>query len=132
MLGRTGDVLPGTLSIRLPVASDLVRVLAAEARGRRTWRTCLAAARIASASASRLAGRLSVRCLCHACRMPDFGIDLADWFVSNAGQVDRDLTRYFGEGKDKFTGRWFEEFAAIGDPNPIRSIRRPRSRSAIC
>src|SRR3954468_997157 len=49
--------------------------------------------------------------------MPDFGINLADWFATNAEQVDRDLTRYFGGGRDKFTGRWFDEFAAIGDPN---------------
>jgi Family of unknown function (DUF6308) len=49
--------------------------------------------------------------------MPDFGIDLADWFATNAEQVDSHLTRYFGGSKDKFTGRWFEEFAAIGDPN---------------
>src|SRR5690242_21876121 len=55
--------------------------------------------------------------LCHACLMPDFGIDLAEWFATNAEQVRRDLTRYFGGGKDKFTGRWFDEFAAIGDPN---------------
>src|SRR5258707_12691662 len=49
--------------------------------------------------------------------MPDFGINLADWFATNAEQVDSRLTRYFGGGKDKFTGRWFEEFAAMGDPN---------------
>jgi hypothetical protein len=49
--------------------------------------------------------------------MPNFGLDLTAWFTRNAEQVSRDLTRYFGGGKDKFTGRWFEEFAAIGDPN---------------
>ncbi|TGB44648.1 DUF6308 family protein [Mycolicibacterium peregrinum] len=43
--------------------------------------------------------------------------DLAEWFSTNAEQVDRDLRRYFGGGRDSFTGRWFEEFAAIGDPN---------------
>ena len=46
-----------------------------------------------------------------------FGFDLANWFIENADQVDRDLTRYFGGGKSPFTGRWFEEFAPIGDPN---------------
>jgi hypothetical protein len=49
--------------------------------------------------------------------MPRFGFNLTDWFTNNADAVDRDLKRYFGGGKDKFTGRWFEDFAAIGDPN---------------
>lgn len=49
--------------------------------------------------------------------MPAFGIDLAQWFIQHADQVRHDLARYFGGGRDKFTGRWFEEFAAIGDPN---------------
>lgn len=49
--------------------------------------------------------------------MPNFGLDLAAWFTQNAEDVGRDLTRYFGGGAEKFTGRWFEEFAAIGDPN---------------
>lgn len=49
--------------------------------------------------------------------MPKFALDLVDWFKDNAEQVDRHLKRYFGGGTDKFTGRWFEEFAALGDPN---------------
>jgi hypothetical protein len=46
-----------------------------------------------------------------------FGFDLANWFTDNADQIQRDLTSYFGGGEDRFTGRWFDEFAAIGDPN---------------
>jgi hypothetical protein len=46
-----------------------------------------------------------------------FGFDLADWFTVNADQIQRDLSTYFGGGKEPFTGRWFDEFAAIGDPN---------------
>lgn len=49
--------------------------------------------------------------------MTKFRFDLAAWFVDNADQVRRDLARYFGGGKEPFTGRWFEEFAAIADPN---------------
>ena len=49
--------------------------------------------------------------------MPTFGFDLTDWFTSNAKAVDGNLQPYFGGGKDAFTGRWFEEFASIGDPN---------------
>jgi hypothetical protein len=50
--------------------------------------------------------------------VPRFRFDLTDWFTSNAEAVERDLKRYFGGDKsDAFTGRWFEEFAAIGDPN---------------
>jgi len=49
--------------------------------------------------------------------MPSFGLDLANWFTTHADQVESHLKRYFGGGKDKFTGRWFDEFAAIGDPN---------------
>lgn len=48
---------------------------------------------------------------------PRFAFDLAEWFSTNAEQADHDLRRYFGGGRDAFTGRWFEEFAAIGDPN---------------
>lgn len=48
---------------------------------------------------------------------PRFAVDLAEWFSTNAEQVDHDLRRYFGGGRDAFTGRWFEEFATIGDPN---------------
>ncbi|OBG42933.1 DUF6308 family protein [Mycolicibacterium fortuitum] len=46
-----------------------------------------------------------------------FAFDLAEWFSTNGEQVAHDLRRYFGGGRDSFTGRWFEEFAAIGDPN---------------
>jgi hypothetical protein len=46
-----------------------------------------------------------------------FNFDLAAWFTDNADQVRRDLQGYFGGGTEPFTGRWFEEFAAIGDPN---------------
>jgi hypothetical protein len=31
--------------------------------------------------------------------------------------VESHLKRYYGGGKDKFTGRWFDEFAVTGDPN---------------
>ncbi|WP_131812627.1 DUF6308 family protein [Mycolicibacterium peregrinum] len=48
---------------------------------------------------------------------PRFAFDLAEWFSKNAEHVDRNLKRYFGGGSDAFTGRWFEEFAAIGEPN---------------
>ena len=50
--------------------------------------------------------------------MPGFAFDLAEWFTKHAEQVNRDLGRYFG-GKpgDQFTGRWFDDFAAVGDPN---------------
>lgn len=50
--------------------------------------------------------------------MPNFNFDLGDWFENNASQVHHDLDRYFGgKPKDLFTGRWFERFAVIGDPN---------------
>ncbi|MEW5812234.1 MAG: DUF6308 family protein [Actinomycetota bacterium] len=50
--------------------------------------------------------------------MPEFAFDLAEWFTEHAEQVERDLRRYFG-GKpgNQFTGRWFDHFAAIADPN---------------
>jgi Family of unknown function (DUF6308) len=36
----------------------------------------------------------------------------------HSDEVDRNLRRYFdGEAGDQFTGRWFDHFAAIGDPN---------------
>jgi hypothetical protein len=47
----------------------------------------------------------------------EFAFDLGDWFRDNAEQVRRDLARYFGGGDDAFTGRWFERFAALGDPD---------------
>lgn len=49
--------------------------------------------------------------------MARFGRDLAAWFTDNADQIRKDLQGYFGGGKERFTGRWFDEFAAIGDPN---------------
>jgi hypothetical protein len=54
-------------------------------------------------------GRLLMAC---------FKIELAQSFDENAERVDHDLRRYFG-GKpgDLFTGRWFDHFAAMGDPN---------------
>lgn len=50
-------------------------------------------------------------------RMTRFGRDLTAWFTDNADQVNSDLKGYFGGGADPFTGRWFDEFAAMGDPN---------------
>lgn len=49
--------------------------------------------------------------------MTTFRFDLAEWFADNADQVRSDLVGYFAGGKRPFTGRWFEELAAIGDPN---------------
>lgn len=49
--------------------------------------------------------------------MTKFRFDLAEWFSDNADQIRSDLVGYFGGGKQPFTGRWFEELAAIGDPN---------------
>jgi hypothetical protein len=49
--------------------------------------------------------------------MPAFAFDLAEWFTVNAEQVDRHLRRYFGKAANQFTGRWFDHFAAIADPN---------------
>jgi hypothetical protein len=50
--------------------------------------------------------------------MTRFGRDLAEWFTNNADQVCQDLKSYFGgTAESAFTGRWFDEFAAIGDPN---------------
>lgn len=42
-----------------------------------------------------------------------FAFDLAAWFEKNAEQIATDFDRYF----TSFTGRWFEHFGAIGDPN---------------
>lgn len=42
-----------------------------------------------------------------------FAFDLAAWFEWNAEQIATDFDRYF----TSFTGRWFEQFGAIGDPN---------------
>ena len=50
--------------------------------------------------------------------MAGFKIDLAQWFADNSERIDRDLRRYFdGKPGDLFTGRWFDHFAAMGDPN---------------
>ncbi|ODQ93427.1 hypothetical protein BHQ17_13375 [Mycolicibacterium holsaticum] len=42
-----------------------------------------------------------------------FAFDLAGWFEANAEQIAEYFDRYF----TSFTGRWFEHFAAVGDPN---------------
>ena len=42
-----------------------------------------------------------------------FAFDLAAWFEANAKQIGEDHDRYF----TSFTGRWFEYFGAVGDPN---------------
>lgn len=53
--------------------------------------------------------------------VPSFNRDLGDWFEINAAQVERNLGRYFGgKLKDLFTRRWFDHFAAIGDPADSR------------
>lgn len=47
-----------------------------------------------------------------------FVIDLGEWFSDNQTQVRMNLARYFdGNTGDTFTGRWFEKFAKMGDPN---------------
>jgi hypothetical protein len=54
----------------------------------------------------------------HNLAVPRFAINLAEWFKANAEDVGRNLTHYYaGQPKKEFTGRWFDEFAAIGDPN---------------
>ncbi|MCV7192217.1 DUF6308 family protein [Mycolicibacterium brumae] len=52
--------------------------------------------------------------------MPGFERDLAEWFTDNVDQVRADLESYFG-GAKPFAGRWFDEFAAIGDPNQFEA-----------
>lgn len=50
--------------------------------------------------------------------MQRFSFDLVDWFAENAATVDRNLRRYFdGKEGDRFTGRWFEDFAAFAAPD---------------
>lgn len=50
--------------------------------------------------------------------MARFKIDLARWFEDNSVDVERNLRRYFdGRPSDQFRGRWFDHFAAMGDPN---------------
>jgi hypothetical protein len=47
-----------------------------------------------------------------------FAFDLGEWFDDNQTQVRKYLNRYFGgKAGDSFSGRWFEKFAAMGDPN---------------
>jgi len=53
--------------------------------------------------------------------MTRFRFDLAAWFTDNAGQVREDLKTYFGGGAEPFTGRWFDEFSRLGDPNRFES-----------
>jgi Family of unknown function (DUF6308) len=52
-----------------------------------------------------------------------FAFDLGVWFADHHTQVRRDLKRYFG-GKpgDRFSGRWFEKFAATGEPNRFEPL----------
>ena len=47
-----------------------------------------------------------------------FAVDLGEWFIANRDTIRRDLDRYFGGmPKTRFSGRWFEIFGAMGDPN---------------
>lgn len=47
-----------------------------------------------------------------------FAFDLGDWFADNQTKIRRHLDRYFNGGpRDQFTGRWFEKFAELGEPN---------------
>lgn len=49
--------------------------------------------------------------------MMRFAFDLGEWFSANETQVRVDLNRYYSPGSGyRFTGRWFETFAAMGDP----------------
>lgn len=46
------------------------------------------------------------------------GFQLGRWFESNADSVQKNLARYFGgRDGDRFTGRHFEHYAAMGHPN---------------
>ena len=43
-----------------------------------------------------------------------FAFDLGEWFSDNQTRVRGNLNRYFvGKAGDKFSGRWFEKFAAM-------------------
>jgi Family of unknown function (DUF6308) len=47
-----------------------------------------------------------------------FAFDLGKWFSDNAAVVRKSLGKYFsGKPNTRFTGRWFETFAAMGDAN---------------
>jgi hypothetical protein len=47
-----------------------------------------------------------------------FDLDLGEWFSDKKTQVRRNVDKYFGgKAGDQFSGRWFEKFAAMGDPN---------------
>ena len=47
-----------------------------------------------------------------------FAFDLGEWFSANTAQVRHNLDRYFnGVSGDLFTGRWFEKFASMSDPD---------------
>jgi hypothetical protein len=51
---------------------------------------------------------------------PDEGlvVDLGDWFEERKAEVRADFDRHFGGHKDDlFTGRHFEHYSAIGNPN---------------
>ena len=54
--------------------------------------------------------------------MTKFRFDLAEWFSDNADRVHSDLVGYFGGGEQPFTGRWFEEFSAISDPDRFEAV----------
>lgn len=44
-------------------------------------------------------------------------LDLGEWFSINAADIRKDLVDYFGgEADNRFSGRWFEIFAAMSDP----------------
>lgn len=50
--------------------------------------------------------------------MTGFPFDLGKWFSANGAQIREDLNRYYNPGSGyRFTGRWFEVFAGMGDPD---------------
>jgi hypothetical protein len=47
-----------------------------------------------------------------------FAFDLGEWFSTNKIQVRANLSTYFGgRPGEEFSGRWFEKFVGMGDPN---------------
>lgn len=66
-----------------------------------------------SAALRKRAGASVTRSPSAASQERRFAFDLTDWFEINASQIAEDFDRYFCD----FTGRWFEHFAAISDPN---------------